>query len=333
MAVRASTGYGRIDEKVLGLRAVTPLGELTARPLPASAAGPDLRQLLVGSEGTLGVITEATLRVHPVPETRRYEAFALPDFAAGCAALRELEQAGAAPDIARLSDADETRLSLALAGEGNGARLLRGYLRARGRGDGCLVVAGFEGAERAVRRRRSHVAGALRRRGAVALGTAPGRKWAAGRFHGPYLRDVLMHRRALVDTLETATTWDRLPALYAAVRSALHGALSRGFVMCHVSHVYATGASLYFTFAAAQERGRELAQWHRAKAAAGDAILAAGGTITHHHAVGRDHAPWLEGEVGPLGVSVLRAAKDALDPAGILNPGKLLDGAPLPGSP
>ena len=332
-AGQASTGYGRLDELVLGLRAVTPLGEISSRAVPASAAGPDLRELMMGSEGVLGVITEVTLRARPAPSARRYEAFAVDSFAAGWDALRELEQSGLAPDVARLSDEQETRLSLSLAGDSRSAGALRAYLRARNRADGCLVVAGFEGTESSVRRRRASAARVLRRHGAIALGARPGEKWAAGRFHGPYLRDVLMHRAALVDTLETATTWDRLPELYDGVAAALRSALGRAFVMCHVSHVYPTGASLYFTFAAAQEAGGELEQWHRAKAAAGDAILANGGTITHHHAVGRDHAPWLEQEVGTLGVSLLRAAKDVLDPAGILNPGKLVDAAPLPGAP
>jgi alkyldihydroxyacetonephosphate synthase len=267
---------------------------------------------------------------------RRYEALSLPSFEAGFEALRALEQGGVAPDVARLSDEEETRLSLALAGEGRAAGALRAYLRARGRGRGCLAIFGWEGDDAPVRRRRHETVGVLKDHGAISLGTKPGSRWEQGRFHGPYLRDVLMHRGALVDTLETATTWDRLPGLYRAVGDALRESLgARGtpaFVMCHVSHLYPTGSSLYFTFAARQERGAELEQWHAAKTAAGDAILAAGGTITHHHAVGRDHAPWLAQEVGPLGVELLRAAKDRLDPAGIMNPGKLVDGAPLPGS-
>jgi alkyldihydroxyacetonephosphate synthase len=322
-AGQASTGYGRIDDMVLGLKAATPLGTVQTLAVPATAAGPDLRQLLAGSEGTLGVITEVTLRVRARPRAHRVEAFALPSFAAGRAAFRELAQAGATPDVARLSDEDETRLSLTLAGDGATAGALRGYLRARGRS--CLVIAGFDGdSEADVRARRTRTAKILRRHGAIALGRAPGAAWEAGRFNGPYLRDVLMGHGVLVDTLETAATWDRIPVLYAAVGEALRGALGRAFVMCHVSHVYETGCSLYFTFAAAQERDRPLEQWRAAKSAASDAILAAGGTITHHHGVGRDHAPWLAREIGTLGSELLRAAKERLDPAGIMNPGKLL---------
>ncbi len=331
-AGQASTGYGRIDELVVSLKMSTPSGEVDARTVPASAAGPDLRELMIGSEGTLGIITEVTVRVRPVPEAKRYEAWSLKSFEAGAEALRELEQSGAAPDIARLSDMEETRLSLTLSGGGAAVAALQRYLRMRGHAGGCLMVLGYEDSPARVAERRRHTAAVLSDWGALKLGTAPGRKWEAGRFHGPYVRDELMSRGVLVDTLETATTWTNLQPLHAAVRGALTGALGeRGTparVMCHISHLYPTGASLYFTFLARAERGRELEQWRAAKRAAGDAIMANGGTITHHHAVGLDHAAWLEPEIGALGVDLLRAAKRRLDPAGIMNPGKLADGYP-----
>jgi alkyldihydroxyacetonephosphate synthase len=337
-AGQASTGYGRVDALVLALRVVTPSGELATRAVPASAAGPNLRELLVGSEGTLGVIVEATLRVRPAPAARRYEAFSLPSLATGADAFRELVQQGAAPDVARLSNPVETRVSFALSGgDGLATRALTSYLRARGHGDGCLAIAGWEDtSETAVRRRRAASARILKRHGALALGTPVGRAWEHGRFHAPYLRDELLAHGVMVETLETATTWDRLLELHDAVAAALDGALrardTPPVAMSHVSHVYRAGASLYFTFVARQQAGAELEQWHTAKAAASDAILAHGGTITHHHAVGRDHAPWLPGEVGALGIELLRAAKATLDPAGIMNPGKLVDPAPLPGA-
>jgi len=337
-AGQASTGYGRIDALVVALRVVTPRGELATRAVPASAAGPSLRELLVGSEGTLGVIVEVTLRVRPRPTVRRYEAFSLPSYPAGCDAFRALVQDGVAPDVARLSDPVETQVSFALSGgPALATRALGGYLRARGHGDGCLAIAGWAGTnEAAVRRRRAASARVLRAHGALALGTPVGRAWEHGRFHAPYLRDELLAHGVMVETLETATTWDRLLALHDAVAAALDGALrARGtppIVMCHVSHVYRAGASLYFTFVARQQAGEELAQWHAAKAAASEAILAGGGTITHHHAVGRDHAPWLPGEVGDLGIELLRGAKATLDPAAVMNPGKLIDPAPLPGA-
>jgi len=337
-AGQASTGYGRIDALVVALRVATPSGEVAVRPVPASAAGPSLRELLVGSEGTLGVIVQVVLRVRARPSVRRYEAFSLPRLESGVDAFRALVQDGAAPDVMRLSDPVETRVSLALSGGGATTRALGAYLRARGHGDGCLTIVGWAGtSESALRRRRAAAARGLRARGAVALGTPVGHAWEHGRFHAPYLRDELLAHGVMVETLETATTWDRLLELHDAVVDALDGALrGRGtppVVMSHVSHVYRAGASLYFTFVARQQAGAELEQWHAAKAAACEAILAHGGTLTHHHAVGRDHAPWLPSEVGELGIQLLRTAKATLDPAGIMNPGKLIDPAPLPGAP
>ncbi|HET9740476.1 MAG TPA: FAD-binding oxidoreductase [Solirubrobacteraceae bacterium] len=309
---QASTGLGRIDANLVGVRLVAPAGELAARPLPASAAGPDLRQLVAGSEGTLGVITAATLRVHPLRAARRYEGWVVAGFEAGCEALRALEQAGAAPDIARLFDEDETRTALAFAGSG---RVARAAVRARAGGDACLMIFGWGD-----RGRRAEAARRLRAAGARSLGQRPGRAWAASRFAGPHLRDDLLDRGVMVETLETAGPWSRLAGIHAAVRAALPGML----VGCHVSHLYPTGASLYFTVFARADDADPAGQWRAAKAAATDALLAAGGTLTHHHAVGRDHAPWMDAEVGPLGLDLLRAVKDRCDPAGIMNPGKIL---------
>jgi alkyldihydroxyacetonephosphate synthase len=179
-----------------------------------------------------------------------------------------------------------------------------------------------------VARRRSRARRILRRHGAIALGPAPGAAWAKGRFLGAYVRDELMSRGVLVDTLETATTWTALRDLHRDVAAALRGALTQretpAVVMCHVSHLYPTGASLYFTFLARRQRGTELEQWQAAKTAASEAIVRAGATITHHHGVGSDHARWLEAEIGGLGVEALRTVKAHVDPAGIMNPGKLL---------
>jgi alkyldihydroxyacetonephosphate synthase len=300
-AGQASTGRGRIDANLTAVRVATPLGELSTRDAPASAAGPELRQLVAGSEGVLGVITAVTLRVHPVA-AERYEAWLLPEFEAGCEALRRLEQAGLAPDVARLSDEDETRYTLALGGVP-----LRRLLGGR-----CLLILSSSS-------RRREVARIVRAAGGRYATRRPGERWAHSRFDGPHLRDDLLDRGVLVETLETATTWSNLMNLRGAVRAALPGVL----VGCHVSHLYPTGASLYFIVLGRQEDD-PAGQWRRLKSAATEAIVAAGGTITHHHAVGRDHAPWMASEVGELGVGVLRAVKDRCDPAGIMNPGKLL---------
>ena len=328
-AGQASTGYGRIDELVEAVRCVTPSGDLATLDAPASAAGPSLRELVVGSEGVLGVITSATVRVRPRPAERRYEAWSFASFGEGVEAFRALEQAGAAPDVARLSDEEETRLTMALGSSGGTAeRLGRLYLRARGQEGGCIAFTGFDGTVGAVATRRGRAAEVLRAAGAVGLGARPGRSWLRGRFAAPYLRDELMDRGVMVETLETATTWSNLDRLYEAVRAALRDALEQrgtaAAVMCHVSHLYPSGASLYFTFIARQQAGAEIDQWRAAKHAACDAIVASGGTITHHHAIGLDHRDWMPAEVGQLGVDVLRAVKDRVDPAGIMNPGKLL---------
>jgi alkyldihydroxyacetonephosphate synthase len=327
-AGQASTGYGRIDELVEGLRFVTPAGEIGTRAVPASAAGPSLRELLVGSEGVLGVVCEATLRVRPAPAARRYEGWSFASFAEGCAAFRAMEQADGAADVSRLSDEDETRLTMALASTGGRSeRLGRRYLRLRGHEGGCIAILGFEGDEEDVERRRRRTAALLRAGGGVSLGRRPGEAWLRSRYAGPYLRDELLDRRVMVETLETATSWANLGSLHRAVATALRTVLGqRGtppLVMCHVSHLYPSGASLYFTFLARQEDD-PLAQWRAAKTAASDAILAGGGTITHHHAIGRDHRSWMAPEVGELGLELIRAAKERLDPAGIMNPGKLL---------
>jgi alkyldihydroxyacetonephosphate synthase len=328
-AGQASSGFGRIDELVEGVRLVAPAGEVCGRPVPASAAGPDLRELVVGSEGVLGVICEATLRVRPVPEARRYEGWSFRSFAEGREAFRVMEQADASPDVARLSDEEETRVAFALASVGRGAaeRTGRAYLRLRGHEGGCLAIAGFEGDEEEVERRRLRAGALLRAGGGIRLGRRPGEAWLRSRYAGPYLRDELLDRGLLAETLETAASWSRLEGLYEAVGEALRRSLAEGgtpaIVMCHVSHLYRSGASLYFTFLARQSDA-PLEQWRAAKSAASQAIMAAGGTITHHHAVGRDHAAWMPAEVGEVGLDLIRAAKDRLDPAGIMNPGKLL---------
>jgi alkyldihydroxyacetonephosphate synthase len=313
---QASSGYGRFDQMVVGLRVVTPLGEMELGTAPATAAGPDLRELVLGSEGAFGVITAVTVRVRPVPEVRVYETWRFAGFTEGLAALRDLATSGSAPTVLRLSDENETALNLAKPDE----------VGAAGSG-GCLVVTGWEGESARVAARRAEATERLTALGGTSLGDEDGASWAAGRFKGPYLRDAMLDVGVLVETLETATFWSRLPGLYAAVSDALTTALTTEaggpIVLCHVSHVYDTGASLYFTVAARQQ-GDGLDQWAAAKSAATDAMVAAGGTITHHHAVGRDHRPWLAQEVGPVGVEILRAVKARLDPQGVLNPGILV---------
>ena len=327
-AGQASTGYGSIEKLVCGLRCVTPNGEIDLPAVPATAAGPGIRQLLVGSEGVLGVITRATLKVRPMPAERRYEGWMFHSFEEGAEAFRRLAQSGVVPDVARLSDEAETRLSLALTGEGSfKQRAGLRYVRLRGYDGGCIVVLGFEGDPTGTARRAALAGKLLDKAGGLSLGAAPGRAWARGRYDGPYFRDAVLDHGVMAETLETAHEWSRLMDLYRAVRGAIQGALEArgtpGLVMCHISHLYPSGASLYFTFLAPQEPGAELDQWRAVKVAACDAIVGTGGTITHHHAIGRDHAPWMPREIGEVGLAALKAVKLRLDPAGIMNPGKL----------
>jgi alkyldihydroxyacetonephosphate synthase len=311
---QASAGYGRFDEMVVSLRVAAPSGTLALGRAPKSAAGPDLRQLVLGSEGAFGVITSVGVQVRPVPQEAVYEGWRLPSFGAGIDVLRRLAQDGPLPTVLRLSDEVETALNLARPGElGSG-------------GKGCLAVVGFEGSLEAVEAQRDGAARQFEAAGGVRDAEA-GAAWERERYRGPYLRDALLEAGALVETLETVTFWSGVRHLYETVGTALRDSLTvQGtppVVLCHVSHVYPSGASLYFTVGCAQTEN-PVAQWRSAKAAASDAILAAGGSITHHHGVGIDHRHWYEREIGELGVSVLRAVKAQLDPAGIMNPGVLI---------
>jgi alkyldihydroxyacetonephosphate synthase len=330
-AGQASSGYGRFDALVSSVRLLAPAGDMRTLATPHSAAGPALRELIVGSEGVLGVIPEVTVRVRPQPPVRRYEAWIAASFEAATEVVRALAQGPGLPDVIRVSDEEETESSLALSGpRGVAGRLFGGYLGLRRRRGGCLVIAGFEGEDEAVARRRALAVRALRRGGAAYLGQAAGRSWEHGRYQGPYLRDTLMGMGAMVETLETSHSWSRLGELHGSVREAIRRSLEAqgtpAIVWCHLSHAYADGASLYFTFVSRRRAGVELDQWRRVKQAASEAIVACGATISHHHAVGRDHAPYMEAEVGKTGLDVLRAVKEQLDPAGIMNPGKLFPG-------
>ncbi|MFD5521921.1 FAD-binding oxidoreductase [Streptomyces sp. NPDC127066] len=316
---QASAGYGRFDEMVLGLTLATPEGTLDTGRAPRSAAGPDLRQLVLGSEGAFGVITSVTVRIRPLPRTRVYEGWRFASFEEGATALRRLAQDGPRPTVLRLSDETETFVGLAQPDAIGSADAATSA--------GCTAIAGYEGTEEETARRREEAAAVLRAAGGTYLGAEPGERWAHGRYSAPYLRDALLDAGAFAETLETATFWSRVPELYAAVRAALTETLSAAgtppLVMCHISHVYENGASLYFTVVSAQGEDA-VAHWAPAKEAANEAVLSAGGTISHHHGVGTDHRDWYLREAGPLGVEALRAVKRRLDPDGVLNPGILL---------
>ena len=332
-----STQYGKIEDMVESLTLVSPSGSVATKPVPASASGPELKQLLIGSEGTLGVITKAKLRIRRLPETKRFEGLMFKTFRDGINAIRQTMQSDLVPTMMRLSDPDETRISLVLSSQPKGflqsvTRRLGlwilgqlGYLSP----EGCLMILGAEGTRASVEAQRDVAVRACKRNGAFGIGSGVGKTWLNERFELPYLRDVLLSHCILVDTLETATTWDKLETLHFAIKKSIENAISEtgvsGLAFAHVSHAYRDGASIYFTFVAAQVKGREVEQWLRIKKAATDSIMRNGGTLSHHHGIGRDHAPWIKDELGPNGVALLKAVKKQLDPKGIMNPGKLLE--------
>lgn len=316
---QASAGYGRFDDMVTGLQVVTPTGVLDLGGAPKTAAGPDLRQLFLGSEGTLGIITEVTVRIRRIPAVTLHEAWHFPDFVTGAAALRAVVQAGGGPAVMRLSDEAETGVNLASPDKiGADEESISG---------GCLAITTYEGSAEVAQNRKGLAALVFTAAGGRSLGAARGEAWEHGRFDAPYLRDALLAVGVGCETLETATTWSNLTTLKESVTAALTESIgasgSPALVLCHISHTYPTGASLYFTVVY-KCGDQPIAQWQEAKTAAGQAIVEAGGTITHHHAVGADHRRWLTDEIGEIGVRILRAVKDTLDPAGILNPGKLI---------
>lgn len=314
-----SAGYGRFDDMVREMTLVTPSGTMTVgQASPASAAGPDLRELIMGSEGAFGVVTRVRLRVHPVPQVKRYEAFTFKDFPSGVAALRAVTQTGTGPTVIRLSDEIESSVNLS---SGDKAGETKSP-------PGCMCITMYEGTPEHTASRHKETRDLLLSMGARSVGEDPARHWEQGRFNAPVLRDSLLDAGALCETLETATDWSNVPRLKKAVGDALASSLNdsgtMALIMCHISHVYAEGCSLYFTIVAAQ-KGDAVAQWRAAKTAVTRALTENGGTVTHHHAVGKDHQPFMGAEIGELGLEILRAVKNRLDPAGIMNPGTLVD--------
>ncbi len=337
-----SVGYGKIEHVTQAVRVVTPVGIIETKDTPATAAGPSLLEMLVGSEGTCGVITEATMRIRPLPKVQDYRGILFHGLEEGIAAFRELMQSQALrPAIVRLSDAPETVAQTVMSREHHGLRrladnLTERYLRTQGYdlNEGTtLMLLGFDGDDKWTTRQWSVALEICGDHQGLSLGQAVGRTWMRDRYAHPYLRDTLLGHSVMVDTLETATTWSNLLPLYHAMSRAMKATITTtgggpGYVLTHISHAYEHGASLYSTFLGRQVGDPDplvkQAQWQEIKQATTEAILAAGGTLTHHHGIGRDHAPWLEEEIGPLGIKVLRSLKQTLDPTNILNPGILL---------
>lgn len=324
--------YGRIEDLFAGGRVITPVGTLDLPHFPASAAGPDLRHIVLGSEGRLGLITQATVRISPLPEREKFHAVFFPDWRQGVLAAKEMVQTRLPLSMVRLSNAVETNITLLLAEHERLVRLLHRLLRARGLGlEKCLLIFGVTGSNDAISKARRLTLDIARSHDGVYVGRRIGNEWRKNRFRTPYLRNTLWDHGYAVDTLETVFLWKDLPAATDSIIKALSGGLNdtgeRVLAFAHISHVYQTGASIYVTYLyrLASSAEETLGRWQKLKKAASQAIVAHGGTISHQHGVGIDHLPWLEAEKGGLGLQTLDTLTKVFDPGGIMNPGKLVD--------
>jgi alkyldihydroxyacetonephosphate synthase len=329
-----SDRYGKIEDMVICLRMVTPDGILATRGVPKSSNGIDVNHVCIGSEGTLGVITEATMRVHRRPEMRVVHGYLFREFEAGIEAIHECVRRECLPAMVRLNDPDKTALSLAFRPPASGiseavGKIFKTYLRVKGFAlpQACLMLTAFEGNEKSTTRQLKEVQAIYRRYGAVGMGSGAGRSFESTKYDFPHIRDFLLDRDVTTDVSETSTVWSNIVPLYGQTISALRASALKSGIQpwtgCHVSHTYQTGASLYFTFGFRQQPGQEMEQYLCAKRAAQQSFIDCGATLSHHHAVGTEHLPWLADDISPLGVRAVAAIKRGLDPANIMNPGRL----------
>jgi alkyldihydroxyacetonephosphate synthase len=339
-----SDRYGDIAELTRGLRVVTPTGTLVVRPVPSTSTGPSVREMVLGSEGRLGVITEATIQVRRVPPERKILGYLFPTWPAGLGAMRDIAASEASPSVTRVSDAPETAFSFAMRDAPTlldrvKSKGLQTFLKRKGWDleAMCLSLIGYEGSAEHVARQRKLTERIVKRHGGLGIGASPGKLYDQKKFDTPYIRDFLLDRGAPADVSETSAPWSRLPTLYDNVMAAGHNAFRRlgvpGYLMCHLSHSYHAGACLYFTFALNPPADHDaLADYGVVKRAIQQAFVDSGGTLSHHHAVGTEHAQWLEEDISAPGVVMLRALFDATDPGANLNPGKIVAADSLQGA-
>jgi alkyldihydroxyacetonephosphate synthase len=323
--------YGRIEQLFAGARMFTPVGPYEIRAFPASAAGPDLGQVVLGSEGRLGILTEVLVRITPLPEQERFYAVFFPSWKSALEGVRKAMQAKIFLSMLRLSSPKETETQLALAGHERLVGLYEKVLAQRGAGPGkCMLVMAVTGTRAQCRSARRLARRRLKGATGFIAGRYLGGKWAESRFRTPYLRNTLWEEGYGVDTFETATDWPKVDQMMTAVESALQEVVEkegeRVHAFSHLSHLYAQGASVYTTaiFRLGGNHEATLTRWQAMKAAASKAIIDHGGTISHQHGIGIDHAPYLSAEKGELGIEALKAALRVFDPEGIMNPGKLV---------
>jgi alkyldihydroxyacetonephosphate synthase len=331
-----SDRYGDIAELTRGLRVVTPSGILVVRPVPSTSTGPSVREMVLGSEGRLGVITEATIHVRRVPPERKLLGYLFPNWTSGLAAMRDIAASEASPSVTRVSDAPETAFSFATRTAPSPfdrvkSKALRAFLRRKAWDleAMCLSFIGYEGSARHVAAQRKLTERIIKRHGGICIGRSPGELYDQKKFDTPYIRDFLLDRGAPADVSETSAPWSALLTVYDNVMAAGRGALHRlgvpGYLMCHLSHSYHSGACLYFTFALNPPAGRDaLEVYGVVKRAIQQAFVDSGATLSHHHAVGTEHAQWLEEDISTPGVAMLRALFEGTDPSANLNPGKIV---------
>jgi alkyldihydroxyacetonephosphate synthase len=331
-----SDRYGDVAELTRGLRVVTTSGVLVVRPVPSTSTGPSVREMVLGSEGRLGVITEATIHVRRVPPERKILGYLFPSWADGLAAMRDIAASEAAPSVTRVSDSYETVFSFATRTDPTPfdrvkSKALQAFLKRKGWDleAMCLSFIGYEGSAGHVAAQRKLTERIAKRHGGLCIGTSPGELYDQKKFDTPYIRDFLLDRGAPADVSETSAPWSRLQTVYDNVMAAGHGAFHelgvRGYLMCHLSHSYHAGACLYFTFALNPPAGRDaLEDYGVVKRAIQQAFVDSGATLSHHHAVGTEHAQWLEEDISTPGVAMLRALFEGTDPGRNLNPGKIV---------
>jgi alkyldihydroxyacetonephosphate synthase len=324
-AGQASTGYGKIEHMVLALKVVTPAGVIETKCYPASAQGWDLHHLFAGSEGTLGVIVEVTMKIHRyLPLNTRYASFIYKDFKTAVKAMRTTMQSGVGlPHLYRISDPEETEIAFKTKGfDGTFADKFLNTLGYKS-GSRCLMFVAVEGSASYTNQVINSVKKISKKNGGFALGSRPTKKWLEQRYSSAYLRDPLMDIGIMTDTLETAVMWDNLIPVWQAVRQYLK-TRPKTVVMVHISHVYQNGANLYFTFLSPMRKGDEINEYLDYHKGLIDTINAHGGSLSHHHGVGRALAPWMETQLGNSSMELMQAIKNHLDPKGIMNPGGTL---------
>jgi alkyldihydroxyacetonephosphate synthase len=332
-----SDKYGDVSDLTRAVRVVTPSGILATRPVPHTSTGPSVREMVLGSEGRLGIITEATVHVHRVPERRTILGYLFPSWPEALAAMREIAESEASPSVTRVSDAAETRFSFATRKEPSlldrlKSKVLQTYLERRRNFDlegMCLSFIGYEGTKDHVAAQRKLVGKIVSRHGGLCVGSGPGELYDQKKFDTPYIRDYLLDRGAPGDVSETSAPWSALSTLYDNVTEAAQRAFDelgvRGYIMCHLSHSYHAGACLYFTFAFKPSGRRDvLEEYDVVKGAIQQTFVDSGATLSHHHAVGTEHAKWLDQDISGPGVAMLRSLFDGVDPGANLNPGKIV---------